>query len=67
MPWSSTAHRISGDSIKVILLHLINKGDKLLIKPGEKIPADGQVISGEFSVNEAKITGESVPVYKKSG
>lgn len=63
----STAHRLSGDSIEDIPLHLINKGDKLLVKPGEKIPADGQVVSGESSVNEAMITGESVPVYKKSG
>lgn len=63
----STAHRISDDSIEDIPLHLINKGDKLLVKPGEKIPADGQVVSGESSVNEAMITGESVPVYKKSG
>jgi len=62
----STAHRISGDFIEDIPLHLINKGDKLLVKPGEKMPADGQVISGESSVNEAMITGESVPVYKKS-
>ncbi|MBI4033334.1 MAG: heavy metal translocating P-type ATPase [Candidatus Blackburnbacteria bacterium] len=43
------------------------KGDWVLIKPGEKMPADGKVIEGESSVNEAMITGESRPVFKKKG
>jgi Cu2+-exporting ATPase len=42
-------------------------GDKVLIKPGEKIPADGEIVDGESSVNEAMLTGESTPVNKKSG
>ncbi len=45
----------------------LEKGDKILIKPGEKIPADGQVIKGETSVNESMLTGESKPVAKSSG
>ena len=41
--------------------------DKVLIKPGEKIPADGVIVAGESSVNEAMLTGESTPVAKKTG
>lgn len=45
-------------------LHL---GDIVIVKPGMKIPADGQVISGDSAVDEALITGESLPVDKKAG
>ena len=41
--------------------------DKLLIKPGEKIPADGKIYEGKTSINEAMITGESKPVSKSEG
>lgn len=42
-------------------------GDSMLIKPGERIAMDGQVISGGSSINQASITGESIPVYKAEG
>lgn len=42
-------------------------GDILLIRPGERVPADGDVVSGSSSVNESMLTGESVPVSKNPG
>jgi Cd2+/Zn2+-exporting ATPase len=42
-------------------------GDNVLVRPGERIPADGDVLAGESVVNQAPITGESVPVEKRSG
>jgi len=48
-------------------VHEINRGDIVLIRPGEKIPLDGKVVQGHSSVNEAPITGESVPANKTEG
>ncbi|HOQ15981.1 MAG TPA: heavy metal translocating P-type ATPase [Defluviitaleaceae bacterium] len=45
----------------------VDAGDILLVKTGAKIPVDGRVLTGEGHVNEAMITGESVPVSKKKG
>ena len=45
----------------------VDVGDILLVKTGAKIPVDGTVISGEGSINEASITGESIPVSKEKG
>ncbi|MBE7472539.1 MAG: heavy metal translocating P-type ATPase [Anaerolineae bacterium] len=42
-------------------------GDRILVKPSERIPMDGQVVSGQSAVNQAPITGESVPVEKSQG
>ena len=64
----SEAHKLMPDgSTKDVPLDELGTGDKVLIKPGEKIPADGDVIEGETSVNEAMLTGESKPVTKKTG
>jgi Cu2+-exporting ATPase len=62
------AHRLteSGDTEEVPL-DTLEHGDRVLIRPGEKIPADGEVVEGNSSVNEAMLTGESVPVPKKEG
>jgi P-type Cu2+ transporter len=61
----SEAHRVMPDgSTYDVPLDQLAMGDRVLVKPGEKIPADGIVISGETSVNEAMLTGESAPVAK---
>jgi Cu2+-exporting ATPase len=63
----SDAHRIKPDgSTEDVAIDQLQSGDKILIKPGEKIPADGVVVEGESSVNEAMLTGESKPVSKKA-
>jgi Cu2+-exporting ATPase len=64
----SSAHKLmpSGEIMDVPLNEL-KAGDKVLVKPGEKIPADGEVVDGETSVNEAMLTGESKPVNKTTG
>ncbi|MDD5044425.1 MAG: copper-translocating P-type ATPase [Candidatus Omnitrophica bacterium] len=64
----SYAHKVMPDgSIKDIPLGELNIGDKVIIKPGEKVPADADIVEGESSVNEAMLTGESNPVSKKVG
>jgi len=64
----SDAHKIMPDgSMQDIPLGELVAGDRVLVKPGEKIPADGDVVGGESSVNESMLTGESNPVNKKSG
>lgn len=61
----SEAHKLMPDgSLMDVPLEQLAVGDKVLIKPGEKVPADGVVVDGESSVNEAMLTGESVPVAK---
>ena len=62
------AHKIddAGNVVEVHVSELKHK-DKLLIKPGEKIPTDGKIFEGKTSINEAMITGESKPVSKGEG
>jgi Cu+-exporting ATPase len=55
----------SGD--QVIAIDQITEGMQLRIKPGEKAPIDGHVVSGESYLDESMLTGEPVPVYKQSG
>ena len=64
----SDAHKIFPDGrVEDVPLDQLRPGDRVLIKPGEKVPADGLVVEGESSVNEAMLTGESKPVHKKPG
>jgi Cu2+-exporting ATPase len=50
-----------------IPVSFLQENDLVLIRPGAKIPADGQIIEGESNINESMITGESKPLYKKFG
>lgn len=45
----------------------IQVGDIMVIKPGQKVAMDGEVLNGQSSINQAAITGESIPVYKQTG
>ena len=64
----SDAHKVRPDgSTEDVPIEELEPGDRVLIKPGEKIPVDGEVMEGETSVNEAMLTGESKPVEKQVG
>lgn len=61
------AHKIEEGKTIEIKLEEVAKGDLLLVKPGEKIPADGVIKKGKSAVNEAMVTGESQPITKSEG
>ena len=62
------AHRLRPDgSIEEVPLDALQPGDRVLVKPGEKIPTDGLLVDGRTSVNQAMLTGESQPVEKGKG
>lgn len=64
----SDAHKVMTDgSTSDVSIEELEPGDRVLIKPGEKVPVDGEVVEGESSVNEAMLTGESKPVEKSAG
>ncbi len=58
---------IHGDHEERVRVEALQVGDRVRVRPGERIPADGQVIEGSSAVNQAPITGESVPVDKGPG
>ncbi|TFF39315.1 heavy metal translocating P-type ATPase [Mucilaginibacter psychrotolerans] len=60
-----SANRVIKDGIEVISAKDVLSGDVLLVNEGGQVPVDGEVLSGDASVNEAMITGESIPVQKK--
>lgn len=63
----TTAHRIVGDRIEDVPVSALKEGDLILIRPGEQVPADGVVVEGASTMNEAFLTGESRPVPKEPG
>ena len=63
-----TARRLREDgSDEEVTLDLIAAGDRLRVRPGEKVPVDGEVIEGRVSIDESMVTGESMPVTKEPG
>lgn len=64
----SDAHLLADDgSVTDVPLADLRVGDRVMIRPGEKIPADGIIAQGQTSVNESMLTGESMPVSKRPG
>jgi len=64
----ATARRIGDDgSEEDVPLESVQVGDRLRVRPGEKVPVDGSVMTGSSSVDESMVTGESIPVEKGSG
>jgi Cu+-exporting ATPase len=63
-----TARRIEPDgSERDVPLDEVQPGDRLRVRPGEKVPVDGEVIEGRSAVDESMVTGESIPVAKQPG
>ena len=65
VPQFALVRGVDGD--KTVAIAVLKLGDVVLVRPGEKIPIDGRVVGGEGSVNEAPITGESLPKDKVVG
>jgi len=63
----SEAHLITNGEVVDVGVDQLKPGDRVIVKPGEKIPVDGVVVEGETSVNEAMLTGESKPATKRVG
>jgi Cu+-exporting ATPase len=63
----TTAHRIGNGGEQDVPLDQVRVGDRLRIRPGEKVPVDGAVISGASAVDESMLTGEPLPVDKTDG
>ena len=62
----AVAHQQVNGRIEDVQVSALAEGDRILIRPGEQVPIDGEVIEGTSSVNEAFLTGESRPVVKKT-
>ena len=64
---SKKATLVRGDTFVSVDIEEVEIGEKVLVKPGESIPVDGEVVDGFSSVDESMLTGESIPVEKKIG
>ena len=62
-----TARLVTDDGLKEVDAVGLKKGQIVQVRPGENIPADGRVVDGDSTVNQANITGESIPVDKRPG
>ena len=58
------AHRLRGETEELVNPNALEPGDIVRVRPGDNIPADGVIVAGQTSVNQANITGESLPVDK---
>ena len=63
-----TARRVEADGTEAdVALEWVQVGDRLRVRPGEKVPVDGVVVEGSSSVDESMLTGEPIPVEKQTG
>jgi Cu2+-exporting ATPase len=62
-----TAERVDGSEIRTVPLGELRAGDVVLVRPGERVPADGEVVEGTADIDESLLTGESKPVGKGPG
>ena len=61
------AWKVTGAKVELVSASTLNIGDTVEVKPGSRVPTDGQVISGESQVDESLITGEATPIFKSAG
>ena len=61
------AHVVRNNETQVVPVRAIKKDEIILVKPGEKIPVDGIIVSGSSSIDEALLSGEAIPVRKQAG
>ena len=61
------ARRITDDGDEEVALSSVQKGDRLRVRPGERVPVDGVVVGGSSNVDESMLTGEPLPVEKREG
>ena len=64
---AKNANLVTGDKTEVVDVNVLKVGDKILVKPGENVPVDCKVLSGESNIDTSSITGESKPVYTEAG
>jgi Cu+-exporting ATPase len=62
-----TARVLKGDQEVDVPIEQVRSGDTVTVRPGERVPVDGEVLSGASAVDESMLTGESMPVEKKAG
>ncbi len=62
-----TAHRVRGEQFEEVDVSALRPNDLVLVRPGERVPVDGEVVHGTSAVDESMLTGESLPVDKQQG
>jgi Cu+-exporting ATPase len=62
-----TARRVRGDLEQDVAIDALAAGDLVLVRPGERVPTDGEVVRGSSAIDESMLTGESMPVDKSAG
>ena len=61
------AIKLTDGQEELVPVEKLTVGDRILVRPGDRIPLDGEIVEGESDINQAPITGESIPVWKTSG